>query len=363
MLPRDGRRSWAAHRRRSHRSVCRPVLAPHRRLLARPTTLPQGSSRRRRGPMAEMGIGFRRCDGIVRADATSFIEPDCRQVLVEEMARTDLPAFDIGAVGDDSVPPQGHDFVRLLVEHVLLKLPHQCALLCRIGLMQHALIEIDIVGIIEISVLLGECRARLVLADIEHWVDHTLAVAFNGDIKAAIAQTLEPRPGLTPILFHSSTSQMPRYLKGWSTLRFNNSKLRPSAPASFSKRFASARDFSMSGLYPAICSSSSLVAAKGEPGNTMPPTVCTIAIFDSAGAPCQRSIAKVSARRTRASSKGFRLWFGVTIRAHFQSLVCTVTLSPSAPTSSSTAEGGKLRNSIAARSLRIASTRTACLSA
>src|SRR5215471_16668210 len=212
--------------------------------------------------MAEMGIGFRRCDGIVRAEATSFIEPDCRQVLVEEMARTDLPAFDIGAVGDDSVPPQGHNFVRLLVEHVLLKLPHQCALLCRIGLMQHALIEIDIVGIIEISVLLGECRARLVLADIEHWVDHTLAVAFNGDIKAAIAQTLNHGPvgntrcvTFTSILFHSSTSQMPRYLKGWSTLRFNNSKLRPSAPASFSKRFASARDFSMSGLYPAICSS------------------------------------------------------------------------------------------------------------
>ena len=36
-----------------------------------------------------------------------------------------------------------------------------------------------------------------------------------------------------------------------------------------------------------------------------------MAIFDSAGAPCQRSIARVSARRTRTSSNGFLLWFGV----------------------------------------------------
>src|SRR6266436_9071133 len=37
-----------------------------------------------------------------------------------------------------------------------------------------------------------------------------------------------------PILLHSSTSQTPRYLKGWSTLRLSSSKLAPSAPASFS---------------------------------------------------------------------------------------------------------------------------------
>jgi len=90
---------------------------------------------------------------------------------------------------------------------------------------------------------------------------------------------------LTPILLHSSTANVPMYLYGWSTSRLSISKLRFSAPASFSKRLASARDFSMSGQNPASCCSSSLVAASGEPGNTMPPTVRTIAILESAGAP------------------------------------------------------------------------------
>src|SRR5215472_8391865 len=52
----------------------------------------------------------------------------------------------------------------------------------------------------------------------------------------------------------------------------------------------------------------------------MPPTVCTTAILESSGAPCQRSIARVNARRTRTSSKGFFLWLGETVAdpaAHF----------------------------------------------
>ena len=69
-------------------------------------------------------------------------------------------------------------------------------------------------------------------------------------------------------------------------LRFRSSKLRFSCPASFSSFFASARDFSISGQKPAICCSSSLFAARGDPGKTMPPTVRTLALFESAGAPC-----------------------------------------------------------------------------
>ena len=95
----------------------------------------------------------------------------------------------------------------------------------------------------------------------------------------------------------------------------------------------------------------------------MPPTVRTFAILASAGAPCHWSIASVSARRTRTSSNGFLLWLGVIRLPQFQSLVCTVILSPSSLTSWSRADGGKPRNSIAARSARIASTRTDCLSA
>ena len=76
----------------------------------------------------------------------------------------------------------------------------------------------------------------------------------------------------------------------------------------------------MSGQKPASFCSSSLVAASGEPGNTMPPTVCTLAIFDSAGAPFHWSTASSSARRTRTSSNGLRRSLGVIRLPQFQSL-------------------------------------------
>src|SRR5215470_6024203 len=44
------------------------------------------------------------------------------------MAGADLPAFDIGAARDDSVPPQQEHRVRLVIEHVFLKFAHQRAL-------------------------------------------------------------------------------------------------------------------------------------------------------------------------------------------------------------------------------------------
>jgi hypothetical protein len=43
-------------------------------------------------------------------------------------------------------------------------------------------------------------------------------------------------------------------------------------------------------------------------------------IFDIDGALFQRSIARVRARRTRTSSNGLRLWFGVIGLPQFQSL-------------------------------------------
>src|SRR3984893_81831 len=75
--------------------------------------------------------------------ARLLVKPDRPEILIEEMARTDLPALDIGTVGHDPVPPQGHDLVPLVVQRMLLELAHQLALLCRIGLVQHPLIKID----------------------------------------------------------------------------------------------------------------------------------------------------------------------------------------------------------------------------
>jgi hypothetical protein len=74
-------------------------------------------------------------------------------------------------------------------------------------------------------------------------------------------------------------------------------------------------------------------------------------------------MASASARRTRTSSNGFFLWLGVRMLPQFQSLSCTTIEEPASLTSWSRADGGRPRNSIAARSARSASTRTDCFSA
>ncbi|MNC86970.1 hypothetical protein D3C83_26630 [compost metagenome] len=90
----------------------------------------------------------------------------------------------------------------------------------------------------------------------------------------------------------------------------------------------------------------------------MPPTVLTIAILERYLEPPQRSTASVRALRTRTSSNGLCLWFGVMSSPQFQGLSSTVMSFPRAFTRSSRDFGGKLLNSIAARSPRIACTRS-----
>src|ERR1051326_1525061 len=115
----------------------------------------------------------------------------------------------------------------------------------------------------------------------------------------------------------------------------------------------------MSGQYPASVSSSALVAATGQPGTTMPPTRRTLAARERADAPLVEGERAAHPRIV----EGLCLWLGVITALQFQSLVCTTILSPSSRVSSSRAEGGRPRNSPAARSARRASIRTACLGA
>src|SRR5712691_9053309 len=82
-----------------------------------------------------------------------FIEPDGRQVLIEEMARADLPPLHIRLVWDDAVPPYHPDLVRLGVDHVFLELAHQGALLGKVGLAEHFTVEIQLLLVFEIPVI------------------------------------------------------------------------------------------------------------------------------------------------------------------------------------------------------------------
>src|SRR5262249_20870031 len=60
---------------------------------------------------------------------------------------------------------QSEDLVRLVVKRVLFNLAHQSALFCRIGLVQHPLIEIDRLRILKISILHGRGVFACILAE------------------------------------------------------------------------------------------------------------------------------------------------------------------------------------------------------
>src|SRR5215472_5543217 len=126
---------------------------------------------------------------------TSFVEPDRAEILVEVMARADPPPLDVGSVRNDPVPPQQEHGVRLVVEHVFLKLAHQRALFGCVGLAQHLLIEIYRGLILEVSVILGKHRARQIPLNVEWRVWHIVAIANEGDLEITLAHGVEPRSG------------------------------------------------------------------------------------------------------------------------------------------------------------------------
>src|SRR5205807_5788578 len=49
-----------------------------------------------------------------------LVDPDAGKILIEVVARGDLPPLDVRSVRDDPIPPQRDEVVRLLVEDPLL---------------------------------------------------------------------------------------------------------------------------------------------------------------------------------------------------------------------------------------------------
>src|SRR5271155_2591988 len=82
------------------------------------------------------------------------IEPDCRQILIDEVRRADLEALHIGPIRHDPMPPQYPDLMRPVVEHIFFEVAHQGALPRRIGFMQHLLVEVDRGCVLVMAVIL-----------------------------------------------------------------------------------------------------------------------------------------------------------------------------------------------------------------
>ena len=159
--------------------------------------------------MAEMDTGFRRCDGIVLSATTSLVEPDRSQILIDIVARPDLPAFDVCAVGHDPLPPQQVDRMSLLVEDVFGEFKQIGPLLGLVEFAQLAVVHLDFLWVVELAVVRAGHRMQQIFADIGERIDDVLAIALGADIKISAAQRFEPWPGRYYLLGYVQSDLVP----------------------------------------------------------------------------------------------------------------------------------------------------------
>src|SRR5215471_15304539 len=305
-----------------------------------------------------------------RVGGSLLIEPDRRQILIEVMARADFPAFDIRSVRNHPVIPQQKDRVRLGIEHVFLEVADQRPLLRRVGLAQRLIVEVDRFGILEVSVICGVDRARQVPLHVERCIDHALAISSQHCFEIATAHCFEiwtcrhyalgdVDTDLAPLVDYPSGV----VFIGLVDIAVQQLKAEPLGSGLLQETLRLSAGFLDVGrksgdFLQLLLGRSERRAGKDDATNRMH--------VGDPGKP-RRAMPPVDRQAQCAAHPGIVewlfLWLGSMIPPQFQSLSWTVILSPSAPTSSSRTAGGKPRNSIAARSPRIASTRTACLSA
>ncbi len=151
---------------------------------------------------------------------------------------------------------------------------------------------------------------------------------------------------VTPTWRHWSTRKMPSGVNGIAKVRLVRRKLRFGTPASCSRRRASARAARMSRPKPGICSSSSRVPDQNEPGGVKLPTGPMNEMRAIDAELPQRSIARLSARRTRTSLNGGRVTLKVTRQSCTQLSASMMRMrSPRAATTRSRSAGARPRNS------------------
>ena len=103
--------------------------------------------------------------------------------------------------------------------------------------------------------ILAVDKGGQILLHIERRVRQAVAIGFKDDVEISAAHCVEPegpvghhalchvQPDLAPLVDEPGGD----VFEGLVDMRFNNWKLRLSAPASFKRRLPSARDFSMPG--------------------------------------------------------------------------------------------------------------------
>src|SRR5579884_2311480 len=145
----------------------------------------------------------------MRPPARSAVEPEARQVLVDEMRRRDLEALYIRAIRHDAVPPQRPDLVRLGIDEALLYRPHILTLLRRVRLVQHLVVDGDQFRVLVTRVVLGIDRGRQQLLNVHQRVYDAVAGRFDDDVEIALAHRVEPWAGRHDLLRHMQPDLAP----------------------------------------------------------------------------------------------------------------------------------------------------------
>src|SRR5690242_4018709 len=70
-------------------------------------------------------VGLMCIPPFVPAAGGLLVEPDRRQILIDVVARADLPALYVRPIRDDPVVPGRHQHMRLGIEHVFFEFTHQ----------------------------------------------------------------------------------------------------------------------------------------------------------------------------------------------------------------------------------------------
>src|SRR5918996_1836123 len=105
---------------------------------------------------------MKRSTGCVRR---RLLNPDGREILVEVVARGDVPAFHLGVKDDDPMPPDGGDDIGLL-ERVALELPQSrdafgAVQLTRLFVEQLVQLSIDVAGVVDRRAVGGDVLDQL----------------------------------------------------------------------------------------------------------------------------------------------------------------------------------------------------------
>src|SRR5262245_58261326 len=146
-----------------------------------------------RAPTAPSLTGGRRSERQSLTLGRLLREPDGVELVVQVVARRDLPPVDLTAVGHDPVPLQRHDVVDFLVEEALLELPDERLPLVGVGRARLLFVELVEHAVGVTAVVRRVLVSREEFVDVEVGLDDVAALEIHRHLEVARPEWREIR--------------------------------------------------------------------------------------------------------------------------------------------------------------------------